>query len=165
MAIAALARAPRAGQSTRDGVIPMTSRGQTVHQISYRLVCETLRRFLRRAAEAESGAVEGISSIGCRASAALYTLLLDHPIDRRGRCQSCRRSGAMIGPRGCRIHLTASYWLLLQLDHAMLLSQLVGLRPGPPLSAGPPPDRSLLTITARRRPDSGCGGAHRGRSS
>ncbi|PZS40818.1 MAG: hypothetical protein DLM62_00855 [Pseudonocardiales bacterium] len=60
----------------------------------------------------------GIDSIRYRAAAVLYTLLLDHPLDRRGRCRCCRRSGALIGPRRrpCRIHLRASYWLLCQPD-------------------------------------------------
>jgi hypothetical protein len=136
-------------------VIPMTSRGRTVDQISHRLMCDALRGFLRQAVRAGPGAVEGIGSIGCRASAVLYTLLLDHPIDRRGRCWSCRHPSAMIGLRRCQIHLTASYWLLLQPDKAMLLSQLaceLGLGTAPPLGAGCPSDRSLLTITARIEP-------------
>jgi hypothetical protein len=110
----------------------MTSRGRTVDQISHRLVCDALCGFLRQAAKAGPNAVDGIGSIGCRASAVLYTLLLDHPIDRRGRCWSCRHFGAMIGLRRCRIHITASYWLLLQPDKTMLLSHLaceLGLAP------------------------------------
>jgi hypothetical protein len=59
-------------------VIPTTSRGRTVDQISHRLMCDALRGFLRQAMKAGPGAAEGIGSIGCRASAVLYTLLLDH---------------------------------------------------------------------------------------
>jgi hypothetical protein len=66
----------------------------------------------------------------------LYTLLLDHPLDQRGRCRSCRRSGAMIGlrRRPCRIYLRASYWLLRQPDEALLRCHLadgLGLSTGP----------------------------------
>ena len=88
--------------------------GWTIEQISYRLVCHALRQAL----QAGPNAASGIDSIRYRAAAALYTLLLDHPLDRRGRCRSCRRCGAMIGPRRrpCRIHLRASYWLLRQPD-------------------------------------------------
>jgi len=78
-------------------VIPVTSKGRTIDQISHRLMRNALRGFLLQAMRARPGAVEGISSIGCQASAVLYTLLLDHPIDRRGRCPSCRGFGAVIG--------------------------------------------------------------------
>jgi hypothetical protein len=135
--------------------MPTTSRGRTVDQISYRLMCDALRGFLRRAVKAGPGAVEGINSIGCWASAVLYTLLLDHPVDRQGRCRSCRRSNAMIRLPRCQIRIIASNWLLHQPDQATLLSHLaneLGLGTAPPLGAGPPPDRSLLTITARINP-------------
>ncbi|MGH3767918.1 MAG: hypothetical protein ACRDS0_20240 [Pseudonocardiaceae bacterium] len=90
--------------------------GRTIEQTSHQLVCDALRQ----AVAAGPGAASGIDSIRYRAAAVLYTLLLDHPLDRRGRCRSCRRSGAMIGPRRrpCRIHLRASYWLLCQPDAA-----------------------------------------------
>lgn len=36
-------------------------------------------------------------SAGCRACAVLSTLLCNHPVDRQGRCRSCRRPGAVPG--------------------------------------------------------------------
>ncbi|MGH3550403.1 MAG: hypothetical protein ACRDQU_20250 [Pseudonocardiaceae bacterium] len=86
----------------------------TIEQTRHRLICDVLRQ----AVAAGPGAAGGIDSIRYRAAAVLYTLLLDHPLDRRDRCRSCRRSGALIGPRRrpCRIHLRASYWLLSQPD-------------------------------------------------
>ncbi|MGH3922759.1 MAG: hypothetical protein ACRDTT_07815 [Pseudonocardiaceae bacterium] len=35
----------------------------------------------------------GFGSVAYRASAALYALLLEHAVDRRGCCWSCRRPG------------------------------------------------------------------------
>ncbi len=91
---------------------------RTVNQTSYRLLCDALRETVH----AGSDAVEGAGSIRYRASAVLYMLLLDHPVDRRGRCRSCRRSGAVIGlrRRPCRVHVRASYWLLRQPDDTLL---------------------------------------------
>jgi hypothetical protein len=135
--------------------MPVTSKDRTIDQISHRLMRNALRGFLLQALRARPGAVEGISSIGCQASAALYTLLLDHPLDRRGRCPSYRCSGATIGLRRCRIHMTAIFWLLLQLDEATLRSRLaseLGLGTTPPSGPGRPPARSLLTIRARIDP-------------
>lgn len=103
----------------------VTNTGWTIDQTSHRLLCDALRGVLSQTVHAP-GAVDRISSIQYRASAVLYTLLLDHSIDRRGRCRSCRRPGAMIGlrRRPCRIHIRASYWLLHQLDEALLRSHL-----------------------------------------
>jgi hypothetical protein len=89
----------------------------------------------------------------CRVSAVLYLLLLDHPIDRRGRCRSCRRPGARIAlrRRSCLIHLRANYWLLRQPDKAILLAHLadhLGLDHASAPSATTPPDRSSRTMTA-----------------
>lgn len=113
-------------------------------------MCDALRGILRRAVHAGPGAVDGIGSIQCQATAVLYLLLGDHAIDRRGCCQSCRRSGAMVGPRRCRIHLTASYWLLRQPDQVLLLSHLadeLGLDTAPP-GSGRPPGQSSPTRMA-----------------
>lgn len=147
------------GRSVADGagVMPVTSRGQTVDQTSHQLMCDALRGVLLRAVHAGLGALDGIGSIQCQASAVLYLLLRDHPIDRRGRCRSCRRSGVMVGLRRrcCRIHLTASYWLLRQPDKAQLLSHLageLGLDTAPPHGAGSPPDQSGPAPTARNDP-------------
>ncbi len=132
--------------------MPVSSRGPTVDQTSHRLICDALSEILRKAVQAGPGAVEGIGSIPCRASAVLYTLLRDHPIDRRGRCRSCRRPGGIIRlrRRPCRIYLRASYWLLRQSDEVLLLSHLADeLDTGslPPSGVGNPPNRSSRTRT------------------
>lgn len=100
----------------------MTGMGWTVEQTSHRLVCDALREVLRQTPQAGPGVAGEIDSIRYRACAVLYTLLLDHPLDQRGRCRSCRRSGTIIGPRRqpCRIHLRASYWLLRQPEETLL---------------------------------------------
>lgn len=122
----------------------MTSRSCTVDQTSHRLLCDALRETV----QVGPGAVENAAPVWYRACAVLYMLLLDHPIDRRGRCRSCRRPGALIGlrRRPCRIHLRASYWLLRQPDDALLLSHLTHLlRPGATSAPGSvsPPHRSV----------------------
>lgn len=130
----------------------MASRGRSVEQTSRRLIRHALREALLRARRASAGAAGGIDSIEGRATAVLYTLLLQHPIDQRGRCRSCRGSLAIIGLRRCRVHLAAHDWLLRQPDKAALLAHLareLGLGSVPPPGAGSPPDRSLLTITPR----------------
>jgi hypothetical protein len=85
----------------------------SLYQTSYNLACEMLRGVLRDSAQAGSCAEEGIGSIRCRASGALYALLLAHPIDERGRCLSCRRSGVvlMLRRQRCGVHREASHWL------------------------------------------------------
>jgi hypothetical protein len=115
--------------------------GWTVEQTSHRLVCDALREVLRRPPQDEPGVLGEIDSIRYRACAVLYTLLLDHPLNRQGRCRCCRRSGAMIGlrRRPCRIHLRASYWLLRQPDEALLPWHLadelgLGAHGRPPMS-------------------------------
>lgn len=96
------------------GRVPSTSEATTsapsAHQTSY----GWLREALRGAARAEVATGPGIGTIGCRATAALDALLAAHPVDRRGRCRSCRRPGALWG-RGrqtCLIYWTVRYWLL-----------------------------------------------------
>lgn len=129
----------------------VATRDRTVDQINHRLMYVTLREFLLKATRTRSDAPEGIGSVGCRASAVLYALLIDHHIDRRGRCRSCRWSGAVIGFRRCRIHLAAIPWLL-QPDEATLRSLLaseLGLGTTPLPEARRPRPRSLLTVTAR----------------
>ncbi|MGH3687588.1 MAG: hypothetical protein ACRDRU_00030 [Pseudonocardiaceae bacterium] len=94
----------------------MTSTGRTVAQTSHRLVREALRETMR----AGPGTLGRIGSIRYRASAVLYLLLLEHPIDWRGYCRSC--PGVMTGlrPRPCQIHFRASDWLLHHSDEALL---------------------------------------------
>lgn len=103
----------------------MINRGGSVHQTSYDLMCQTLREVLLAAVQAGPDAADGIVSVQFRACAALYGLLLDHPVDEPGRCRSCRRPDALLGPRrrSCRVHIKASYWLR-QLDVPLLMSQL-----------------------------------------
>ena len=123
--------------------------GWTIDQTSHRLLCDALRETVH----AGPGAVDWPGSIRYRASAVLYMLLLDHPIDRRGRCRSCRRSGAMIGlrRRPCRIYARASYWLLRQPDDTLLshLANEVGEDSALLRGAANPPHQSDLTLTAR----------------
>ncbi|MGH3815673.1 MAG: hypothetical protein ACRDUV_25005 [Pseudonocardiaceae bacterium] len=112
---------------------------RSVHQTSYRVVCEVLRRVLVAAVQAGPGAAGGIGSVECQAVAALYLLLLDHPIDRWGRCRACRRLGAVFGPRWrhCRVHGKANL-CLHQPEELLLLRLLVhelGLADLPPPAA------------------------------
>jgi hypothetical protein len=82
---------------------------QAIHRVMSEALCCDLRDAL------ESGSLDGseIGSIRCRACVVLCLLLCDHPVDRRGRCRSCRRTGAVLGKRRrkCRIHVEASFWL------------------------------------------------------
>ncbi|MGH4025738.1 MAG: hypothetical protein ACRDRV_14275 [Pseudonocardiaceae bacterium] len=84
-----------------------------MHQTSYELACEVLGGALRSAVR-DGGVDRGmVGSVHCRAAAALYVLLVGHPVDRRGRCLSCRRPGAVFGWRWrrCRVHNEARVWL------------------------------------------------------
>lgn len=103
----------------------------SVHQTSYALLREELRGVVLQAAADERTAYDDTGSIEGRASAALYALLGDHPIDRRGRCRSCG------GPRGvlscrrrvCRVLVAARFYLQQPVD--VLLGDLAGaVEPG-----------------------------------
>lgn len=96
-------------------------------QTSYDLMCRTLRSVLRDGVQGGQDGADGIRSVQFRASAALYGLLVDHPIDRWGRCRSCRRRGAVLGrlSRRCRVHVKAQHWLHHP-DGPFLLTQLAG---------------------------------------
>ena len=85
----------------------------SIYQSSYNLACKMLRGVLRESAQAGSSAEEGIGSLRCRASGALYSLLMTHPIDERGRCRACRRPRRvlMLPRQRCRVQGEASYWL------------------------------------------------------
>jgi len=116
------------------------SRRPSEYEIRYALLCQRLRGALENAVLAGHGA-DGIGSVPCQASAALYMLLMGHPIDRRGRCRSCRRSGAVLGFRRhrCRVHGEARFWLLQQ-PAEFLQSRLVcelGLTDQPPAQDNP----------------------------
>lgn len=97
----------------------------TVYRTIHQLICEWLRGVLCDAVQAGPGAAGGIGTVECRAVATLYLLLMDHPIDPRGRCRSCRRPGAVFGSRWrrCRVHSKATL-CLHQLDDVLLLCLL-----------------------------------------
>jgi hypothetical protein len=130
--------------------------GRNVYQTSYTTMCELLRRVLGNAVEPAPGTTDGIGSVACRATAGLYALLMDHPINRRGRCRSCRRSGALLRrPRRCRVYITADYWLH-QPDEALLLrllAQELGLVAAP--GQLPANDRDDTDVLPRFEPDPG----------
>ncbi|MGH3772116.1 MAG: hypothetical protein ACRDRW_12095 [Pseudonocardiaceae bacterium] len=96
---------------------------------------------LRAAVESPRG-TGGIGSVECRAVVALYSLLLDHPVDQWGRCRSCRRPGSVFGAqwRQCQVRGKATL-CLRQLDEVLLLSLLaqeLGLADAlPPAAPGP----------------------------
>lgn len=91
----------------------MISSGPTVHQTSYTLMCELLSRVLHVVLDSARKGDSDALSVEQRACAGLFTLLLDHPVDRRGRCRSCRRPGTVFGwrRRRCGVHRTAGHWL------------------------------------------------------
>jgi hypothetical protein len=93
----------------------MISTSRTVEQTNHRLICDALRETMR----AGPGAIERVSSIRYRASAVLYLLLLEHPIDGRGRCWSCPGVLSGLRPRPCQIHVKASDWLLHHPDEVL----------------------------------------------
>lgn len=86
--------------------------GLSVHQTSYDLLRESLRDDPVAAVESGNGSL-GHESVHFRASAALYALLGDHPIDRRGRCRCCYGPRALLARRRrfCRVYLVARYYL------------------------------------------------------
>ncbi len=90
-----------------------------VRQMSYDPVCALLRDVLN-GAHAGPGAVDGIGSVQVRAT--LYGLLMDHPIDRQGRCRSYRHPGVFGRRRRCWVHVHACHWLHHP-DIQFLLSQ------------------------------------------
>ena len=111
--------------------MPVAGTDWTVGQTSHRLISEALGDELRQAVHAGPSVADQADSIRYRVSAVLYLLLRDHAIDRRGRCRSCRRPGAMITIRRhpCRILIKARYWLLRPPDQAHLLSLLAAELP------------------------------------
>lgn len=128
----------------------MTSTGRTVAQTSHRLVREALRETMR----AGPGTLGRIGSIRYRASAVLYLLLGEHPIDWRGYCRSC--PGVMTGlrPRPCQIHFRASDWLLHHSDEALLphLAREFGAGTVPSLGTAGTPHQPGLVVRARTDP-------------
>ncbi|MGQ0775420.1 MAG: hypothetical protein ACT4NY_13510 [Pseudonocardiales bacterium] len=125
---------------------------QSVYQTNHDLLCEVLRRALREAVE--SGASGGIESDRYRVCAMAYELLCDHPVDRRGRCRSCRSPGAVFGRirRKCRVYLTANFYL--RQPEAFLLPHLVRELQQTPAVPSPSPR------AARPDPQHGGAGEH-----
>jgi hypothetical protein len=75
-------------------MMPATAEhAMSVHQTSH----DQLRGMLRGAVRAAVESDGALGSVGCRASVALDALLAAHPVDRVGRCRSCRRPGALLG--------------------------------------------------------------------
>lgn len=131
----------------------MIGEGPSVYQTAYGVVRRELRAGLLDAADRWHGP-GGFGSEAYRATAALYALLLEHSVDRRGFCCSCRRPGAMVGRRRrpCRIYPLAQHWLH-QRRTARLVSELfteLGLSVAPAPVPGSGPDRPGLTVTERQ---------------
>ncbi len=123
----------------------------TVYQTSHDLMCQSLRKVLVDGAQVGGrDATGGIGSVRCRVSAALYALLMAHPVDREGRCRSCRRPGAVLGwRRRCWVHIEASYWL--RQPEEFLRSRVVqewGLADQSPPGPGAAGDRESATSRA-----------------
>lgn len=116
-----------------DGVgVTPHGRNAAVHQTGNRLLRETLCEVLRSAVASHRGDRSSGGSVGYRAVATLYMLLMSHPVDRRGRCRSCRRPGAVFGRRWrrCRVHGEASLWLHQPTEVVeSLLARELGLTP------------------------------------
>jgi hypothetical protein len=130
----------------------------SVHQIGYDVMC----RVLRDAVQAGPGAAGGIGIVEWRAVAALYLLLVDHPIDQRGRCRSCRRPGAVFGLRWrrCRVYVKAALWLR-QPEEVLrrLLTHELGMAAlTPPVDPLPTPAVPSAPIPPAGQPDPGHGG-------
>jgi hypothetical protein len=117
--------------------MPVAGTDLTVGQTSHRLISEALGDELRQAVQAGPSVADQADSIRYRVSAVLYLLLREHSIDRRGRCRSCRRPGAMMTIRRqpCRILIKARYWLLRPPEEAQLLSLLAAELPASPPSS------------------------------
>ena len=117
------------------GVSPMGRPSPSVQQATYGVAYTELRRVLRAGVQAGPGAEEGLNSLLCRVTGALYALLMAHPIDRRGRCRRCRRPGSVIGRRrqSCAVYVEVNHWL--HHSDERLRTQMAhhwGLTPSPP---------------------------------
>lgn len=123
----------------------------TVYQTEHDLLCEMLRGLLMGEVESAHRAGE-CGQVGCGAGAALHSLLAAHPVDRRGRCRSCRSPGWL--GRRCRVCLVlvkAHYWLR-QPTHivwAHLADELGVDVPGPHGAADP----EATEVLPRTEPD------------
>jgi hypothetical protein len=137
--------------------------GPSVCQTNHALLCRLLRKILIDGAQAGCDADGGIRSVQFRASAALYALLLAHPLDQQGCFRSCPSPSAVFGyRRRCWVHRQTSYWLRQPADflHSRLANEWglaapslpsVALRPTGTTAAGRP-IRMALTRCPRSRP-------------
>ncbi|MGH3931478.1 MAG: hypothetical protein ACRDTF_16085 [Pseudonocardiaceae bacterium] len=112
-------------RAASTGSTILIGKGPAVYQTAYDLLREELRKVLWAVVESGPGAGGGMGPVRWRACAALYSLVEEHPVDRRGRCRSCRRPGAVLGwvRRRCQVRVWACYWLQ-QPDEALLLTLL-----------------------------------------
>jgi len=85
--------------------------GPTSSGRAHRAVPRMSMRVLLDGAQAGPGAADGIGSVQVRASATLYGLLMDHPIDRQGRLPVLPTPGAFERRRRCWVHVHACHWL------------------------------------------------------
>lgn len=113
----------------------VVSRDRSVHQTAHAMMRRELREGLLDAGGWPGSG--GFGSVAYRASVALYAFLLEHSVDRRGCCWSCRRPGAVLGRRRrrCRVCSVAKYWL--HQPQAVLLESSLAIELG--LGASPPP--------------------------
>ncbi|MGH3934554.1 MAG: hypothetical protein ACRDS1_06185 [Pseudonocardiaceae bacterium] len=89
---------------------------RSVYQASHGRLRGVLRGALRAAMDSESG----VASMGFRAGVALDSLLAAHPVDRRGRCRSCRGRGWLARRRRvCMVFQQAHYWLRQPTDRVI----------------------------------------------
>lgn len=131
---------------------PQVRGAPSAYQTAAAVVRRDLRAGLFEAAKCAGPC--GFGSVVFRAGAALYALLSEHSVDRRGRCCWCRRPAAVVGcPRQrCRIYPLAQHWLhLSRAEVGSGLRQEFGL-PIPP-SSSTTVDRPGLTISGRVRQD------------
>lgn len=125
----------------------------TVHQTEHDLLRDVLRRFLV-AEVACLRRVGGCGRVGCGAVAALESLLAAHPVDRRGRCWSCRSPG-WLGRRRrvCMVFRKTRYWLRQPTDRVQdhLVGEL-GMDLPPLPEAGNPEATEVLPRTTDHSP-------------
>lgn len=154
----------------------------TVYQTEHGLLCEVMRSFL--VGEVQSS--RGVGRSG-GAAAALYSLLIAHPVDQQGRCRSCRGPGWLRRRRRvCMVFQKAHYWLRLPSHRVIIhLASDLGVNvpqlsdvadpdatdvlPRIELETGDPPTQSLQTPAVSPTPrfpagrpdlDHGGAGAH-----